>query len=257
MNTLTVPQKYPKPPAVEAILQFRYGTPFDNGALKRIPRLLKSGYPNAKPERDFQLNIEMNPTENQVRNTQANVVDEGVRLTSTNDDRTIIVRKRSIAFAWLAPYPGWDAYFPAACEVFETVREKTGVRQVISIGLRYINRIDIPTAAGTSIFPSHYLNFGAGLPSIDVFRALNAIDLGVEMALKRDGVVARMNAATAAPVLIDHVSLLLDIDIIASLISPKVDDQWSLVADMRDYKNQIFEACITDKSRELFGWKHE
>jgi uncharacterized protein (TIGR04255 family) len=250
-----VAQKYPKPPIIEAVLHLRYGTPFDDGALKRIPRLLRVEYPKAKEEADFKLDVELKliPT----KSPPATVVDKGARLLSENDQRVVVVRSSSVVFGHYAPYCGWDEFVEAAHLIFDTLRDKLGYRPVSSVGLRYINRLDVPLPpGGGDLQPSDYLQVGTALPDVDIFQSMNGFQALAEMALSHDRLVARVQAAAAVPALIDHGSLLLDIDVIAQHdIPPKPDEFWALVGRMRDDKNKIFEKCVTDRARELFGWK--
>jgi uncharacterized protein (TIGR04255 family) len=56
--------------------------------------------------------------------------------------------------------------------------------------------------------------------------------------------------------LINHYSLLLDIDVFRTEQIPNRDDElWKVVDEVRGVKDGIFEGCITQKSRELFDAK--
>jgi uncharacterized protein (TIGR04255 family) len=49
------------------------------------------------------------------------------------------------------------------------------------------------------------------------------------------------------------VSVVLDIDVFRAIDVPSSEDEiWSLMEHLRTIKNQLFEASITDKARELF-----
>ena len=62
-----------------------------------------------------------------------------------------------------------------------------------------------------------------------------------------------VNAATVSSPLIDHVSLLLDIDLFKDQNIPQKDKEfWDLLAALRHQKNMLFEAFVTDQARELF-----
>jgi uncharacterized protein (TIGR04255 family) len=62
-----------------------------------------------------------------------------------------------------------------------------------------------------------------------------------------------VNTATAPSPLIDHVSLLLDMDLFKDQNLPQKDDElWDLLAAYRKQKNMLFEAFITDRARGLF-----
>ena len=50
----------------------------------------------------------------------------------------------------------------------------------------------------------------------------------------------------------NFLSVLLDIDLFSNVDFASNDDKhWSLLETFRSRKNEIFEACITDKTREL------
>jgi hypothetical protein len=55
------------------------------------------------------------------------------------------------------------------------------------------------------------------------------------------------------PVLIDHFSLMLDLDLILDRDIPgRPEGWWERLDLVRKAKNRVFEASITDKVRELF-----
>jgi uncharacterized protein (TIGR04255 family) len=55
------------------------------------------------------------------------------------------------------------------------------------------------------------------------------------------------------PPLVNHFSIMLDIDVSQQFDLPQRDDDLhGLLSQMRDEKNRVFEACITDTARELF-----
>lgn len=250
-------QKYPKPPIVEATLQLRFGSAFTGTELSRISRLLQRRYPKSQPEVDFQLAVEIKGgiPETAASNVPPNIVDKGFRLLSDDDQRIVITRTKSVLFAHQAPYPGWDLFLTEARAVFDTVREKLGFRQVAFVGLRYTNRIDVPLGASQeTVVPGDYLLAGPALPNIPISPAVRMYQLVADVDLSIDRLVARVQAATLPPALINHASLLLDIDIIGQHDVPqKPDEFWELVGRMRQAKNEIFEACITDNARQLFG----
>ncbi|MBN9088084.1 MAG: TIGR04255 family protein [Reyranella sp.] len=251
-----MPQKYSKPPIVEAILQLRYGSALTDAELNRLPKLLQGTYPKSKPEADIELAVEIGK-DGPATATQAhpNTIDTGARLISSDDQRTVITRSRSILFAYQAPYPGWDQFLAEAREVFDTVREKLGYRQLASVGLRYTNRIDVPLGASQeTVVPGDYMVLGPALPNIPIFPTVRTYQLVADIDLRVDQLVARVQAATLEPALINHASLLLDIDIMAQHHVPqKINELWELVSRMRQAKNEIFEACVTEKARQLFG----
>lgn len=232
----------------------RYAAPMTDGELKRIPRLLEKEYPNSKDENDFQLRVHIEkgmPTGQPV----PEVSGHGARMLSADDQRIVITRQTSVIYACLAPYPGWDDFIGGARLVFDTLRDKLGYKEVSSIGLRYVNRIDVPLKDdGPPLLPTDYLLVGVALPPNGITTSLRAFQTVAEVEINHDQLFARVTAATAVEALIRHASLLFDIDVIAQVDLPKKSDEfWALVGRMRDAKNSIFESGVTDAARQLFG----
>jgi len=62
-----------------------------------------------------------------------------------------------------------------------------------------------------------------------------------------------INETIIAPVRRDSVSVVLDIDIFRIVDLPTDEnDIWGYFEQLHIRKNEVFEACITDKARELF-----
>lgn len=255
MATTILTQKYPKPPIIEAVLQVRYKSPLTDGELKRIPHLLASEYPKSKDENEFQLKFRIEkgvPT----GTPQPERINHGARMLSANDQRILITRQSMVLYAYQAPYQGWDEFVAGARLVLDTLRDKLGYKEMSSIGLRYVNRIDIPLAEGTPYYPTDYLLAGVAMPANAAVKSLSIFQSTAECELNHDKLVARVVSATAEPALINHAALLFDIDIIAQVEVPKrTDELWALLDRMRNAKNAIFETSVTDKARQLFGWQ--
>ena len=116
--------------------------------------------------------------------------------------------------------------------------------------MRYLNRLDIPTNEPINI--DDYLTFSIKGPPLDL-PAMHSFAIQEARPLGRDNCHIVLNAGLVPSPLIRTTSLLLDIDVNRTDELPQNDDGlWSFVERVREYKNMIFEACITDRARELF-----
>ena len=62
-----------------------------------------------------------------------------------------------------------------------------------------------------------------------------------------------LNEAIIKPAAPEVVSVVLDIDVFRTTDLPDDEEElWKFLEELRQRKNTIFEACITDKARELF-----
>ena len=72
--------------------------------------------------------------------------------------------------------------------------------------------------------------------------------------LRKDGLKLVLNAGSTQSPVIGSQSLILDLDISRDLDLPANDaDLWAFINLIRDHKNEVFEACITDKTRAFFS----
>ena len=122
-------------------------------------------------------------------------------------------------------------------------------RQITRIATRYINRLDIPVG---EVRPEAYITVLPTLPD-KLTRAVSQYGCQVVFEIPDKKLSAIVNTGSVEPPLINHSSILVDVDVFREVDVPQNDaDMWSLVDDLRTVKNQVFEAIVTDKARELF-----
>jgi uncharacterized protein (TIGR04255 family) len=159
----------------------------------------------------------------------------------------------------LAPYQDWRTFSGEARRLWNRYCDMVKPGVVQRLGLRYINRIDIPLPLDdfgeyliTAPLVSPHLPQGLSnyvmsltIPIDDVVTA--AI---TEAILNQNAVP---NQAFVPPVRPNTVSILLDIDVSQMVSDPVTEDQvWERFEELRKIKNHVFESCITDRTRELF-----
>src|SRR5262249_28059408 len=150
----------------------------------------------------------------------------------------------------LPPYCGWDAFRSAALDIWKKWRKLIGPREIERVGLRYINRIDIPVAASGLVRIEDYLLLTPTFPDPNQVFFTYAIQTQMPI----DEFVMTVNTGTAPPALIQHLSYLLDIDVAKINNVPTAEKElWEKIDEMRSHKNTTFESYITDATRELFA----
>ena len=125
-----------------------------------------------------------------------------------------------------------------------------GFKEISRIGVRYINRIDIPIS-GPIVEFEDYLHLYAKIP--DVLGPVGGYAAQAVLPLADIGCTLRLNSAVVPSPILDHMSILFDQDIAKEENPPQSDGDISeLLGKIRVKKNEVFEACITDRARELF-----
>lgn len=250
---MTAVQHYSKPPITEALIDLRV----EKAESLTLAQLEKchEGEDKAYPKKG-----NLSPA-----SAQAQLMREGQSasfppaadasqigyLFKSADGRQIFqVSFEGFTMNWLAPYPGWEVVRDEARRLWNVYRERTRPLKVTRIGVRYINRFDFP---GPTVELKDYL-----LTSPEVSPCLpqqqQLVAFFMQLAIPQSEIKATLLLSeTTLPAPTPNISsMALDIHLFRSEELPSDEAaMWGLFDDLRRRKNEIFEACITDKTREL------
>jgi uncharacterized protein (TIGR04255 family) len=245
------PQPYERPPITEAIIQIVFGAALTEGDLGKLNTSFSKNYPEHKETTNFQIEVTM-PERLDAERADSKVKGErGHRRSSNNESQIVIMWPHSFIFSQLAPYPGWDEFFGRFVRDWELWKRVLGHRSIIRVGVRYINRIDIPIT-GPVLDHENFLNVYPKLP--EEIEVVGAYMVQAQLPFPEvDGKIIITSASVPSP-LMDHASYLFDQDLAKESNLPQNDDGlYRLLNDIHVKKNAIFEMCITDRAREIFG----
>ena len=166
----------------------------------------------------------------------------GARIFSARVDR--------FSFSKLQPYTEWESVRDEALRLWHRYANAAKVKKVTRLGVRYINRLDLP---GPLIELKEWLLTGpevaAGMPQQVAAFAMQLMlpqpDLQGTMAAVRIAVVDPPNPKT--------VSVVLDIDVQRSGSDVGLSSLQNELDLLHDRENLIFECSITDRVREKIG----
>jgi uncharacterized protein (TIGR04255 family) len=236
---------YKHPPITEAVLELRFKSAASMEMIEKAVRRAAPRYFYTDPDNAVQLNI--NP-EKQAPEILAQW--QGTKLSTLDRADIVIFRTSAYVCSRLSPYPGWDAFRKHAQEGWEDWKKVAGPTEVVRIGLRYINRIDVPAQV---VKVEDYLTIVPLMPELG-FGPITSYAMQIIRPLTVDDCYLILNSGPIAPPLLDHLSISLDIDIYRESDIPRREDElWALIDKMRFHKNRVFESLITDKARELFN----
>lgn len=239
--------QYKRPPITEAIIELRLDQPLPRTEVERLLQRFRSEY--AFSEDFVAYEIRVDPA---ARSADFEEQSSGYKLSSQDRAHVLLVTSAHLTCSRLAPYVGWDAFRTRAKDHWRTWKRVTGYRKISRIGVRFINRIDIPAARGAEVKISDYLRVHPETPAV---MRIASYAMQVSGQLEEDECRCVINSSLVLPPpLVDHASIILDIDVSRSADAPQRDDEiWSLIDRIRVHKNRIFEESVTDKARELFN----
>jgi uncharacterized protein (TIGR04255 family) len=242
---------FARPPIVEAVIERRYPDPIDLTTIESLRRRFEREYPAVGQLNEMSLAI--NPVGATPQFSQNTI---GYRLTNLAGNTIIVFTTHTTAFSRVAPYPGWQEFSTGAADVFGIARNMMSYSKIGRIGVRYINRIDIPiehdSGQPVPIRLEDYLLIHSEYPE-SVFGSVQGYTMQFVTALPGIASRATINVATTESPAPRFGSIIFDIDIGREAEVPQREDQISSLLDsIRVEKNRIFAGCLTDKAKALF-----
>ena len=245
---------YLRPPVLEAVIGITFAQPLDDKTLARADQRIGTHYPAHEGLNNTSVSVSLNMGEDRrmVAAPGESTTVHGHKRMSPGMDELAILMPNSLTVSQLAPYPGWDTFVARFKRDFHGYMGRQKTRQLSRVGVRNINRIDIPVS-GDIVQHEQYLNFYPRVP--DAMGPIVAYGMQVSFAIREiDGQATLRTTPVASPTL-GHASFILDIDVYTTSNLPMNEAAlYQLLQHMRVAKNRVFEECITKRARqEIFG----
>jgi uncharacterized protein (TIGR04255 family) len=242
-------------PATEAIIDLRTQAAehFSIEDYAQPPVELAADYPEPKPISLQEFGVTAHADG---RIGESKVVNHGCvgrRFTSSDGKHIVQLRKDGFTFSRLAPYTSWEDVWSVADGWLAYYLKERGPVEVKRLAVRYINRLPLPAPDG-GVDLKKYLTAPPNVPDgLNVF--VDGFLTQVQVA-DPDGRIRATLTQALRPVLPterDVVPVVLDID--AFEIGPFMADVDYLrirFTALRNYKNRLFFASITEDAADLF-----
>jgi uncharacterized protein (TIGR04255 family) len=244
-----MPRRYSNPPILEVVCEVRFNEtePWD----WTIPGLMYERVSGAFPVKRQEpvLQVAINTTQ-EGQTIQSGPVAK-MQFLRQDGSALIQVQPNILAVTHLRPYPEWPQFRALVLEQLATYAEVSGQRDVARLGLRYINRIQIPTVKfELEDYFATVPTVGAGIP--DLFQSfLMRVDILHEepprMTLRLTLGSLPLEAPNIAPILLDLDAFTVEGDI------PGIDAVPAWLNLAHDRIEAAFDKSFTDRAhRELF-----
>ena len=235
---------YAKPPIVEAIVEIRIASMAAEDAIKGIEATFKKKYPRV--EHQQAVTVAITPT-----GSTSSARFEALRFSKLDQSEIAVIRRSSFSRSMLPPYQGFQAFKTSIMDDWTACRPVYRGCTISRIGTRYLNRIDIPTHGQSSLNLIDYVRISVALPDFG-YGPLIGQSLNAALPLGDARKTANLNFATVPSALIDHLALLVDIEVFQDKDLPQQTTEiFEDLDDFQHYKNELFERIITDRTREL------
>lgn len=243
------PMLYKHPPITEAVIGVSFSSPIKQTDISSVNKKFHTHYPHHQPVSNFDVAVEL--SNDQVNKPTTNInKQDGHRRSTADMTQLIVLWPSSFSLSQLAPYPGWDNFFDRFVRDWSVWKRTVGFQTISRIGVRYINRIDIPVTGSITKY-EEFLNVYPKLP--DSLDPIFAYAVQVASELKDIDCLLKINSAVVPSPILDHASFVIDLDISKESNPPQSDnDIYDLLNKIRVQKNAVFETCISSRARELF-----
>jgi uncharacterized protein (TIGR04255 family) len=239
--------RYARPPATEAIVELRFEEALSDRDLERCRDRFKKDYP--KVEEISEVTVQLQPG----GKASQTATRSGVKLTAASAQDVLMLTRHTIGTIRLAPYTSWDILIAQTRQNNEVLEKLVGRKRIARVGTRFINRVDIPLKSFNNT--RGWVDFITVRPMLPAPLEIpvDAYYMNVQAALPGSPAKTLIQAGPLNPVLLDHQSFQLDIDVyFEGEIPQRLEDMWALVGSLRQIKNTVFESCVTDQAREFF-----
>jgi uncharacterized protein (TIGR04255 family) len=256
MPDLLQSASYSKAPITEAVIDFLMASMVPQSDQDRIVARLRNDYPHVSDLQEMAVDLDV--TGGSLRIDQKL---RGHKLMSDDRLDTATVQPNRLTISRLAPYTGWEALEARARADWNTWRRFAGHKNILRIGVRFINRIDIPAKTTKSLLStaaSADLSRYVRLLAQDPVNAGTPIDSYLIQIIRPSKLDNWKHSITSTlvtpPALVNYISILLDIDVFRQNDIPHHPDRlFETLNEARLIKNDIFERCITDDTRTLIS----
>lgn len=242
---------YQRPPITEAVIDIHFAEAADQSTIEKVSKSYSSSYPREEVLKrigvEFQFSVDG-------RGALPKPIEDGAlrhRRASDDNSELLLLAGASFTVSQLAPYPGWEEFFGRFQRDWSKLKAAAGYRKISRIGVRYINRLDIPIKESV-VTVSDFLKLFVEVP--EDFGQLQAYGAQAQFALPDINCALTVNTGSVVPPLLEHFSVILDLDIVRAAELPQRDDEiFDMLEQIRKKKNEIFEASITDEARKVFS----
>lgn len=240
---------YENPPLIEAVCEFQFepSQPWDWTIPGLVYDKVKKDFPKKKQQNVIEMEAHVEHDELMPSIKKGSVA----RLQFLREDETALLQVGSNLFVvnHLRPYPTWEMFREMIKDGLAIYRDVANPKALKRIGLRYINRLEIPES---QVEIEDYIRAVPTIPE-PVPQVFATWIQRVEIPFEDSNGLMIMQSGLLKHEEPNKVVFLLDLDFITLNVQEvKLENVTDWLEQAHDAVEKTFEVCITDKSRALF-----
>ena len=242
---------YSRAPITEAIIDFRVGAKSASAltSLADTANALSGVLPVQNPIYQGQFAVTIAPLDKKADSSvSAQHENVGYRLANSENSRVLQLRTNGFTYSHLAPYTDWNTFVGEAKHYWEKYLFAVQPQTVTRCAVRYINKFELP---GPQVELKDYFTLYAEIPK-EIPPNMTGMFMQLRMPQPDIGATAIINTAIADTSTPNHIAIVLDFDLFfETTVSSSDPELWETMQKLRSRKNQLFNACITNQTKEL------
>jgi uncharacterized protein (TIGR04255 family) len=237
---------YTKAPITEALIDIQVRLPEQvaTNALSTIVEADEAKYRRPVALRQSTFEFRFGPEQQ----SGAQHEERGFLFPSADGKHVVQARRDGFTFSRLAPYDRWEDFRNEAKNLWLAYRNIATPETITRVAVKYVNRFDL-------VLPvKDFGDFFKIYPEVPPELPQGLAGFFMQLQIPHDDLAAMLvlTQAIVPPPEAGIVSIVLDIDLFCpNNPAPTEEELWLLLERLHDRKNQIFESCITDATREL------
>lgn len=235
-------------PIKEALIDLRVVLPdkTDTEELVSLYEQFDSDYPDKKTLHKGEFGFYFD--EGRQTQTTINQSVIGYRFDSIDEKRVLQFRKDGFTFSQLEPYQDWEQMRDEALKLWDIYVNSISPSMVTRLATRYVNVVNLPYGCDLGDYLTAPPAIPAGLNN-EIGGFLTRIEMH-EPTIGARGMITQTLEQSSE----NQTSLVLDIDVFIFGRYELGDDTYlECLEQLRDYKNDIFFASLTEKALGLFS----
>ena len=234
---------------MEALIDIRVTLPteIDLARLKTFPEPFAERFPESKLRSSAAARIAFNDQAAPVVTSEGPTPD-GYFFRGPGGDLIAQARLDGFTLSKLKPYDSWMTFCPQFVELWNRYIAVAHPLKITRVALRYINRIELPVAVDFKKYLLTVPEIAPGIP-----QSLPALLMRLVIPSPSGNIAIVTETAGDTPSDPGMFPLIFDIDVFRDVDMSTGDAAlWSIIRDLRLYKNTIFFNSLTPTALEMY-----
>lgn len=242
---MATPRHLTRAPITEALIDIKVTLPQHTRSLETLAILedrFRDHYPDKKTIHVVAYKFPAIPTQP----GESTSKEVGFRYTSKDNLQVIQAAVSGLTFSRLSPYQDWEQLRDEARRVWGIYSQHLQPENITRVATRYINKITLP---GYYVDFDRYLRYIPRIPEVlpQTLAGFFSRVIVPDEQGQRTAIITQTFQPTPT-----ELAVLLDIDVFRSKVFADEQEAWSVIEELREFKNRIFFDSITDDTVRLY-----